>query len=561
MTVRPHTEPAVKKSGTAARLPAEPLRLDRLIRARAIHSMTGEIYRSVGLRGAEIVAVSAERGGLDDLAGTATVVVDAGDLTVLPAFADSHEHLMEASRNTLLVPVDRTTSVAGFTGMISAAARDAAPGGWIVTSMAWHESNLAENRLPTGAELDAAAPGHPVLARRGGHLAIASSAALAAAGIGPGTPDPPGGKIGRGPDGRPDGLLEGGAVYQVAAFAPAPTRARLAEGLARGSAAYAALGVGTIREAMINLDELLAYQDATERGRLSVRARPMIRIGNELSADQAIALIDGLGARSGFGDDWLRIWGLKFVMDGGVEGGALEQPYADDPANSGHLNWDPAAMTTVCAEAVRRGWRIGTHASGDRAVRTVLDVYEAVAGQVGPLPPWTLVVEHALLSDARQRERAVRGGFAVTVQHALLWNMGSEMLATWGPERTRQVNPLDQWLAAGASLAAGTDIARPFNPMTNIWGMVTRGTKSAGIQGPEHAIDVATALRLYTMGTAALNHEQDRLGSITAGKLADLVAYSTDPLAADPDDLAELTPAFTIVGGRAVHDPDGVLAS
>ena len=88
--------------------------------------------------------------------------------------------------------------------------------------MGWHESSLAENRLPTGAELDAAAPGHPVLARRGGHLAIASTAALAAAGVGPGTPDPPGGKIGRLPDGHPSGLLEGGAVYQVAAFAPAP---------------------------------------------------------------------------------------------------------------------------------------------------------------------------------------------------------------------------------------------------------------------------------------------------------------------------------------------------
>jgi predicted amidohydrolase YtcJ len=543
------------------REPAEPLRLDYLIRAGAIHAMTGETYRSLGVRGAEIVAVSAEPGGLDDLAGTGTVTVDAGDLTVLPAFADSHEHLMEASRNTLLVPVDRARSVAEFTGMVAAAAGDAAPGGWIVTSMAWHESNLAENRLPTGAELDAAAPGHPVLARRGGHLAIASSPALAAAGIGPGTPDPPGGKIGRGPDGRPDGVLEGGAVYQVAAFAPAVTRAQLAEGLARGSAAYAALGVGTIREAMVSLEELAAYQDAAERGQLSVRARPMIRVGNELSADQAIALIDGLGARSGFGDDWLRIWGLKFVMDGGVEGGALEQPYADDPANSGHLNWDPAVMTQVCTEAVGRGWRIGTHASGDRAVRTVLDVYEAVADQVGPLPPWTLVVEHALLSDAALRERAVRGGFGITVQHPLLWNMGSEMLVTWGPERTREVNPLDEWLALGAALAAGTDIVRPFNPMTNVWGMITRGTKAAGIQGPGHAIGLAAALRLYTMGTAALNHEQDRLGSITAGKLADVVAYPADPFTADPDDLAELTPTFTIVGGRAVHDPDGMLGS
>ena len=126
------------------REPAEPLRLDYLIKARTIYSMTGKTYCSVGLRGAEIAAVSAEPGGLDDLAGHRTTVVDAADLTLLPAFADSHEHLMEASRNTLLVPVDQARSVAEFTGMVAGAARNAAPGEWILTSIGWHESNLAE---------------------------------------------------------------------------------------------------------------------------------------------------------------------------------------------------------------------------------------------------------------------------------------------------------------------------------------------------------------------------------------------------------------------------------
>jgi len=560
MTVRPQTEPAENKPGAAARLPAEPLRVDRLIRAHAIHSMTGETYRSVGLRGAEIAAVSEDPDGLDALAGQATVVVEADDLTMLPAFADSHEHLIEASRNTLLVPVDKARSVAEFTGMLAEAAKAARPGAWIVTSIGWHESNLAEDRVPTLTELDAAVPDHPVLARRGGHFAVVNSAALQAAGVGPGTPDPPGGKIGRLADGSRDGALEGGAVYQVAAFAPGPGRAELAAALGTCSAAYAALGTGTIREAMTTLDDFLAYQDAWERRLLNVRARLMIRVGSELSGDEALALIRGLGARSGFGDDRLRVWGLKFVMDGGAEGAALDQPYASDPANSGHLNWDPEVMTQVCTEAVRRGWRIGSHAVGDRAVRTLLDVYEAVVEATGPLPPWTLVIEHALLTDSVQRERAVRDGFGITVQHALLWNMGTEFLVNWGPERTQRVNPLDEWLAVGAKLAAGTDIVRPFNPMTNVWGMVTRGTKAAGIQGPEHAIDVATALRLYTRGTAELLGEAERLGGIAPGMLADLVGYRLDPLTADPDDLRDLTPAFTIVDGQPAHDPDGRLA-
>ena len=350
-------------------------------------------------------------------------------------------------------------------------------------------------------------------------------------------------------------------MYQVAAFAPGPGAAQLADAVGTASAAYAALGVGTIREAMTTLGDLLAYQEASNRDLLNVRVRPMMRVGSEQTTGQAIAMIDGLGVRSGFGDDWLRIWGLKLVLDGGVEGAALEQPYANDPANSGHLNWDPAELTKVCTEAARRGWRIGTHAVGDRAIRTLLDAYEAVIAQTGPLPPWTLVIEHALLADAGQRARAVRGGFGITVQHAILWNMGSEMLHTWGPERTARVNPLDEWLALSASLAAGTDLVRPFNPMINVWGMVTRGTKSAGIQGAEHAIGVAHAIRLYTSGTAELNGDQDKLGSITPGKLADLVAYPADPLTVGADELPGLTPAFTMVGGRPVHDPDGRLSS
>ena len=216
-------------------------------------------------------------------------------------------------------------------------------------------------------------------------------------------------------------------------------------------------------------------------------------------------------------------------------------------------------MAGLCATAVRRGWRIGTHAAGDRAVRTVLDVYEQVIEQAGPLAPGTLVIEHALLVDADQRARAVGLGIPITVQHALLWNMGSEMLHTWGPERTARVNPIDEWLEEGASLAAGTDIARPFNPMLNVWGMVTRGTKAAGVQGVEHAIDRATAIELYTVGEARLDHEEQRRGTLDVGRLADLVAYSTDPFTADIDQLPNLTPALTMVGGTVTHDPDGRL--
>ena len=542
-------------------MPTDPSPADVLIRAAAVHSMQGATYRAVAVRGPTIVAVSPDPSGLDHLVGPDTQVVDAGDLTVLPAFADAHEHLLEAARNAVLVPVERARTIDELRELIAAAAATVPSGGWVLTSNAWHESNLAERRPPTLAELDTAVPDQPVLVRRGGHFAVANGEALRRAGIDADTPDPPGGSIGHLPDGSLSGALEGSAVYQVLAAAPRPTAESDVLGLRTASASYAALGVGTIREALINANEVDSYLRAWEQGALSVRVRPLVRLPDHRGVDASLKLVEGLRRYQAMGDDWLRLWGLKLVFDGGVVGAALEAPYASDPGSSGHLNWDPDEATAVCSAAVRQDWRIGTHAAGDRAVRVLLDVYERVIAEVGGVTPGTLVIEHALLASAEQRARAVRLAIPITVQHPLLWNMGGEMLATWGEARTMQANPLDQWLADGAELAVGTDIVRPFNPLTNVWGMVTRGTKSAGVLGKEHAIPRQQAIELYTVGPARLDREGGRRGTIRPGSLADLVAYPSDPLTAPIDDLPTLTPTFTMVGGHATYDGEGRLGN
>jgi predicted amidohydrolase YtcJ len=248
--------------------------------------------------------------------------------------------------------------------------------------------------------------------------------------------------------------------------------------------------------------------------------------------------------------------GLKFVLDGGVEGGALEEPYTNDPTQSGHLNWTVDDMVVIISSAVARGWRVATHAAGDRAVRVVLDAYQQVRTNVRNAAPDALVIEHALLSSAEQRARAVDMGIPITVQHTLLWNMGSEMLQIWGAARTAEVNPLDEWIAAGADLAVGTDIARPINPLLNVWGMVTRGTHNAGVQGPHHAIARSDAIDLYTRAPARLDREDTWRGTLAPGYAADLIAYPQDPYTAPIDELPDLTPEFTIVAGHVVHDRD-----
>src|SRR6266550_4619074 len=181
-----------------------PLRLaDLLIRAGAIYSMARHraFYQAIAIRDEWIVAVSHDPHGLDGLISADTYVLDAPDLTILPAFEDTHIHLMLAAQNMSLVPVDRAHTLAEFIDLIRQRAAQTPPGTWIQTSAAWHEVNLAEGRLPTAPELDEAARDHPVLVRRGGHVVVANSLALTLGGIRRETPDPPGGTILRFPDG------------------------------------------------------------------------------------------------------------------------------------------------------------------------------------------------------------------------------------------------------------------------------------------------------------------------------------------------------------------------
>jgi predicted amidohydrolase YtcJ len=237
----------------------------------------------------------------------------------------------------------------------------------------------------------------------------------------------------------------------------------------------------------------------------------------------------------------------------------MEQPFANNPSWTGHLNWDPDEMTEVVSHALARHWKVATHAVGDRTVRTVLDVYERALEQNPGTPPGTLVVEHAFLADQTQRARAIALGISITVQHPLLYVNGKEILESWGPERAAAVMPVRSWLEEGATVAAGTDTVRPFDPMLNVWGMVTRGTKDVGVQGADHAVDQYTAIELYTSAGTRLTGEAERRGTLEPHRLADFVAYRADPVTARVDDLPSLTPAITCVGGRGVHDPDKLL--
>lgn len=379
---------------------------DLVIRAGRIYTMStkGPDQRALAVRDGSIVALSEVPDGLDGLISAVTHVVDDPKLTILPAFNDTHNHLLEATRNATFVPVNRAHTMAEFVALIRERAAQTPPGRWIQTSNAWHEQQLTERRLPNASDLDQASLDHPVLVRRGGHMAVLNSRGLRESGITAATPDPPGGHVGRQGDGTPDGILEGGAQYALVRVPQQPIVEQIA-GVEQSCRLFTAAGIGIVRDPVVSPDGMRLYQAAADAGRLSLRVRPLLLMSPTGSVAQRVGQLDGFAMRSGFGNEWIKVWGLKFVFDGGPEGGALEQPYANDAAFTGHLNWDPEEMFAVMNAGVQRGLRVATHAIGDRAVRVLLDIYERLMAANPMLPPRTLVIEHAFLADREQRKR------------------------------------------------------------------------------------------------------------------------------------------------------------
>jgi hypothetical protein len=514
---------------------------------------------ALAIRDGKIAATAGPEGRRELLAawrGPGTVVLDDQGLVVLPAFVDTHNHLMLAAQNILGVPVSQAADIPGLTRLIRERAAHTPPGQWIRTAADWHELALAERRLPTAAELDEATTDHPVLVQRGGHNGVLNSAGLRLAGIGRETPDLEGGFIDRDAAGNPRGWVQDAALELAQHATPPLPEQALISGLAQASAGYAANGLAAVRDPAVTPPQWHAYVRAQAAGQLSVRSHAMMittpaAIAAAGSVDAYLDSLEGQGIKPGAGEGLLRAWGLKFVLDGGVEAAAMTRPYADRPGYLGELMWDKGDLAAALATCARRGWPVGTHAMGDQAVATLLDAIADARARVAGAPAGMLVVEHGGLI-AGHIARAAGLGVHVTVQQALLDGLAPAFLAAWGKDRTAALFPWRGLVDAGAWISAGTDHPiGPLSPLRAVGGMTTRSTP-AGVLGPEHAISREEALRLYTVAGARF------LGGETAGALvpgapADLVAYPADPFTCPGDQLAALSPAATVIAGRIAY--------
>lgn len=523
-----------------------------LLRGAHVHTLEGgPATRALALEADRVAARAEGPGDLDHRCDPGTTRVDLPDLCVLPGFGDAHVHQLQAEQDLDAVDLRGARRVDDVVRLVAEHAARTPAGRWVAAQRGWHESRLAERRLPTTAELDRATRDRPVLLRRGSHLAVLNTAGLERAGA----------AAERDAQGRPTGFVRGmDTILDLLGDGARPGVAERAAALARVCAWHASRGLVGVREAGISVADLDVYEHLAGRGELTVRTDVMIMAAPELGTDGQLALLDELGPPPGQRGQFLRIDGIKLLADGRVEDAALREPYEGRPDDRGVLHADVAQLAAVVGRAVALGWRVGCHVVGDRALDVVLDAYERVGETAPGLPAGWLAVEHALLADAAQRRRTAALGVGVTVQHPLLDAYAGPLIEHWGEARAAAASPVRGWLDAGALVAAGSDgHVAPFDPLRSLWGLATRGTADAGVLGADQAVPLEAALRLYSVAAHWLTGWRTPREAFAPGAYADFVAFPRCVLAAGPEALVDgLAPVLTVVGGRASHDPHDV---
>jgi predicted amidohydrolase YtcJ len=297
--------------------------------------------------------------------------------------------------------------------------------------------------------------------------------------------------------------------------------------------------------------DVRSYQAVVSQAQ-ALRASLMWRVDLSAPAEQQWAWLQGLAPISGFGNQWLDIWGLKILLDGGVEGGYFRAPYANNPQFRGFPFVTQEHLEALVEQAHELGWKVGVHVVGDAAMEMVLDAFQVVNTRSRTYDRGH-TLEHAFSPVPGAMERTRDLGIGVTLQHALVYSLAGNMQSYWGQPRAADCTPARAWLGSGVLVAAGTDSpVTNYDPWLNIYGFATRDTQVAGILGPQHRITVAEALRAYTVGSAQLLRWDNTLGTLAPSKTADFICLDRAPLAVSVGRARHMRVTRTVVNGRQV---------
>lgn len=511
--------------------------------------------------GAEAVALAGDRiaavgtaAEIRALTTAATEVIDAGGQFLVPGFIDSHVHFLDGGFRLASVQLRDARTREEFVARIGAFAKTVPAGTWI-TGGDW-DHQLWGGEQPTRAWIDAVTPDHPVWVNRlDGHMALANSAALAAAGVTRAVGNVTGGEIVRDARGELTGLLKDNAMDLVQAKMPPPSAELQDRALDAAMRYVAEQGVTSVHH-MGTWDELDTFTRAHRAGRLGTR----IYAGVPLSTWQRLA--DTVRAKTygpdGRGDTWLRIGLLKGFVDGslGSHTAAFLEPFTDAPNDRGFFVNTPEDLAAWIGGADEAGLQVAVHAIGDRANQTLLDIYDRISRARG-LRDRRFRVEHAqhLTPADILRFRALHVIPSMQPYHAIDDGRWAERVI--GPTRAEGAYAFKALLDADVSVAFGSDwFVAPPTPIEGIYAAVTRRTLDDQHPDgwvPSQKISVEDALLAYTRGGAFASFEEKEKGAIAPGLLADLVLIDRDLRTLLPADLRTARVTRTLVGGRTVY--------
>jgi predicted amidohydrolase YtcJ len=518
---------------------------------------------------AEAVAVHDERivavgstAEVRRLAGARTRVVDARGALVLPGFNDAHVHFVEGGSHLAGVQLRDANSPQEFAERIRQFAAKIPKGRWITGGDWDHERWPAVNGsapLPTKELIDKFTPDNPVFVNRlDGHMSLANSVALKLAGVTKETPDPPGGLIVRDPQtGEPTGVLKDAAMSYVNAKIPEPSFDERLESARAATLHAASLGVTSVQDMSAGADVGL-YQVLAARGELKTRVYAV----SPLPQWERLART---GVRATFGSEMIRVGGLKGFADGslGSTTALFFEPYEDAPTTRGLLGDEmqpEGEMLKRVEGAEAAGLQVMIHAIGESANDKILSIYEQAAKNQGARDR-RFRIEHAQHIRAQDIPRFSRNKVIASMQPYHAIDDGRWAEKRIGHRRALTTYAFRSLLDSGATLAFGTDwYVAPLDPMLSIYAAVTRRTldgKNPGGWIPEQKITVEEAVRAYTVGSAYAEFTDDVKGTITPGKLADLVILSRDIFKIDPVEIEKTKVRMTIVGGRVVYEARG----
>jgi len=495
------------------------------------------------------------------LAGPGTRVIDLQGRRVVPGFNDAHVHFFWGGQSLASVQLRDVTSRQQFTQRVADYARTRPAGEWIVDGN-WDEEKWTPAALPTHEWIDAVTPNNPVWVNRSdAHMCLANALAMKLAGITKDTPDVAGGVIVRDKDGNPTGIFKDAAKDLIERVIPPPSDAQVDAALLAAQAYALDNGVTSVQDMGFTGSKAADMQALIVRGyqRLLAEGKWKVRVSARFPLDHYRRLAD-LGLMTNFGNDTLVIGSLKAFADGSLGSGTawFFEPFDDAPGNSGLPTEQLAHVDQFYSDlkaADRAGMHVAVHAIGDRANKTILDLFERLEREDGPSDR-RLRIEHAQHLRPEDIPRFAQLHVIASVQPYHAIDDGRWAEKRIGHKRAETTYAFKSLLDAGATLAFGSDwFVAPIDPMAGIYAATTRRTldgKNPGGWIPEQKITVAQSVHAYTVGSAFAESQDDLKGSIEVGKLADFAVLSQDIFHMDPVEIAKVKIVLTAVGGEIV---------